>query len=123
MAHRKSDFIDTTACNRYNGVYDKDKLFNSFRMGDREFYCPRKTVDTTRPIVVTQSITYYGTSAGDLVEIRRLLCEQGSRVIANSQAKAAGLTAYNSVTEAIRRTHKSVFCDRGDLRPRQVPGI
>eukprot|EP00727_Mastigamoeba_balamuthi_P007849 m51a1_g3685 putative glycoside hydrolase (534) ;mRNA; f:332177-334259 len=107
---------DTAAGNRYKGVCDKDGCdSNPYRMGDREFYGPGKTVDTTRPFtVVTQFVTHDGTDAGDLVEIRRFY-KQGGRVIANSQAKAAGLTAYNSVTDAMCRAQKSVFGDRDDF--------
>lgn len=102
--------------NRYNGICDKDGCdFNSFRMGDTSFLGPGKTVDTTKKItVVTQFITSNNQSSGDLVEIRRVYVQDG-RVIPNSKVNIAGMSAYDSVTDAFCTAQKQVFNDQNSF--------
>ncbi|KAK3350263.1 concanavalin A-like lectin/glucanase domain-containing protein [Lasiosphaeria hispida] len=65
-----------------SGVCDKDGCgINTFGLGAKRFYGPGLTVDTSLPFtVVTQFLSSDNTSAGDLVEIRRLYVQNG-RVI------------------------------------------
>eukprot|EP00727_Mastigamoeba_balamuthi_P012788 m51a1_g8131 putative glycoside hydrolase family 7 protein (571) ;mRNA; r:213479-215259 len=102
---------------RYSGVCDKDGCdLNAYRMGDRTFLGPSMTVDTSKPFtVVTQFVTSDGTDAGDLVEIRRFY-KQNGKVIAHSHGKTAGLTAFNSISDAMCTAQKSVFGDTDDFK-------
>ncbi|KAG8773931.1 hypothetical protein FRC12_002230 [Ceratobasidium sp. 428] len=85
--------------------------FNSYRMGDKSFYGPGLTVDTTKKFtVVTQFITDSGTATGNLKEIRRLYVQNG-KVIQNSKTNVSGMSAYDSVTEAFCSAQKTAFSD------------
>ncbi|KAJ3576693.1 hypothetical protein NP233_g243 [Leucocoprinus birnbaumii] len=97
---------------RYATVCDPDGCdFNSFRMGDKTFYGPGKTVDTTKPFtVVTQFISSDGTANGNLAEIRRIYVQNG-KVIQNSQVNVPGIPAGNSITEAYCDAAKTAFGD------------
>lgn len=97
---------------RYEGVCDKDGCdFNSYRMGDTDFYGPGKTVDTkSKFTVVTQFITDDGTDTGTLSEIRRKYV-QGGKVIDNSVSKVDGVTESNSITDAFCKEQKTAFGD------------
>ncbi|KAK5657980.1 hypothetical protein OQA88_2533 [Cercophora sp. LCS_1] len=66
-----------------SGVCDKDGCgINPFGLGDKGFYGPGSTVDTTKPLtVVTQFIT---DEAGDLAEIKRVYVQDG-KVIPNTR--------------------------------------
>lgn len=107
----------TGAGNRYAGVCDKDGCdFNSFRMGNRNFYGPGSQfdVDTTKPVtVVTQFITSDNTAEGDLVEIRRSYVQNGKR-IANPPAALQSLDPVGSLTEATCSQAKKLFGDEDD---------
>jgi cellulose 1,4-beta-cellobiosidase len=94
------------------GVCDKDGCdFNSFRMGDRSFLGPGKTVDTTeRFTVVTQFITADNTTTGDLVEIRRFYVQDG-KVIQNSKVNIPGMDALDSITDEFCSAQKEAFGD------------
>lgn len=96
---------------RYDGICDKDGCdFNSYRMGDTDFYGPSKTVDTTKKFtVVTQFVTSDGTDSGTLSEIRRSYV-QGGKVIANSASKVSGVDG-NSITDAFCNAQKTAFGD------------
>lgn len=100
---------------RYRGVCDKDGCdFNSFRLGDKNFLGPGKTVDTTKKVtVVTQFITADNTTTGALSEIRRVYVQNG-RVIQNSNVKVPGVREYDSVTEQFCKDQKSTFGDLND---------
>ena len=67
---------------RYGGVCDKDGCdFASYRLGDKEFYGPGKTVDTNKVMtVVTQFITDDGTDNGNLKEVRRFYVQDGTKI-------------------------------------------
>ncbi|KAG8935204.1 hypothetical protein FRC01_005460, partial [Tulasnella sp. 417] len=79
--------------------------------GDKTFYGPGKTVDTTKKItVVTQFITDNGTATGNLKEIRRLYVQNGV-VIANTVNQIPGIPAVNSITDAYCDAQKAVFGD------------
>lgn len=97
---------------RYSSVCDKDGCdFNSFRMGDKQFLGPGKTVDTTKKItVVTQFLTNNQQASGDLVEIRRLYVQDG-KVIHNSKTNIPGMSAYDSITDQFCIDQKKVFSD------------
>jgi len=103
--------------NRYGGVCDKDGCdFNSFRMGNHNFYGSGLTVDTTKKFtVVTQFLTKDGTDSGDLSEIRRYYIQNG-KVIPNSAANFTGLTPYTSVTEQYCSEVKQFFGDNNDFQ-------
>ncbi|KAK7037568.1 Esterase/lipase/thioesterase [Paramarasmius palmivorus] len=98
--------------NRYGGICDKDGCdFNSFRMGDKNFLGPGKTVDTNQKItVVTQFITENNSTTGRLTEIRRLYVQNG-RVIQNSKTNIAGLSAFDSITDKFCTDQKAAFGD------------
>jgi cellulose 1,4-beta-cellobiosidase len=87
---------------KYAGVCDKDGCdFNAYRLGQRSFYQPNKTmtVDTTKPMtVVTQFITTTGDDKGDLREIRRIYLQDG-KIIENAIAQVPGVNKGNSITD------------------------
>eukprot|EP01121_Diplochlamys_sp_Union-15-3_P019022 TRINITY_DN705_c0_g1_i3.p1 TRINITY_DN705_c0_g1~~TRINITY_DN705_c0_g1_i3.p1 ORF type:complete len:458 (-),score=95.56 TRINITY_DN705_c0_g1_i3:61-1434(-) len=111
---------DGTQCgdgsNRYGGVCDKDGCdFNSWRMGNKQFYGPGLTVNTNQKFtVVTQFITNDGTDSGDLSEIRRFYVQNG-KVIPNSQSSFSGFKPYNSVSDAFCVDQKKLFGDKDDF--------
>jgi cellulose 1,4-beta-cellobiosidase len=103
---------------RYASVCDPDGCdFNSYRMGNKNFYGAGKTVDTTQKFtVVTQFITDSGTATGNLIEIRRLYVQNG-KVIQNSNVAVPGMsTAYNSITTQYCTDQKKVFGDTTDFQ-------
>jgi hypothetical protein len=60
--------------------------FNSYRMGNQDFYGTGMTVDTSKPVtVVTQFITDDGTDTGSLKSIHRFYVQNG-KVIPNSES-------------------------------------
>lgn len=99
-------------CERNAGVCDSDGCdFNSFRMGDKTFLGKGMTVDTSKTFtVVTQFITSDNTTAGDLVEIRRIYV-QGGKVIQNSKVAVPGIDAGNSISENFCTQQKTAFGD------------
>ncbi|PIL31386.1 hypothetical protein GSI_06086 [Ganoderma sinense ZZ0214-1] len=105
-----------TACgdgdNRYGGICDKDGCdFNSWRMGDQTFLGIGKTVDTSSKFtVVTQFHTSNNSTSGTLSEIRRLYVQNG-KVIANSKTNIAGMSQYDSITDAFCNAQKTAFGD------------
>lgn len=103
--------------NRYGGVCDKDGCdFNSYRMGEKTFYGPGMTIDTSKKItVVTQFITSDGSTSGKLTEIRRLYV-QGGKVIQNSKTNVPGMEAYDSITEQFCDDQKVAFGDTNDFK-------
>ncbi|KAG6829832.1 Exoglucanase [Tephrocybe sp. NHM501043] len=110
------DRCEGTACgttDRYGTVCDPDGCdFNSYRMGDKSFYGPGLTVDTSKKFtVVTQFISSDGTANGDLSEIRRLYVQNGV-VIQNSKTNIAGMDAYDSITGDFCDAQKAVFGDQ-----------
>ncbi|CAE8621961.1 unnamed protein product [Polarella glacialis] len=102
---------------RYDGVCDKDGCdFNSWRLGDREFFGNDGTfrVNSARPVtLVTQFITHDGTDSGDLVDIRRFYV-QDRKVIQNSEASMAGVSG-DSVTDQLCADLKSASGDTNDF--------
>lgn len=82
----------TYSSDRYGGNCDADGCdFNSYRMGDKSYYGPGKTVDTKRKFtVVTQFI------GSPLREIKRFYVQDG-KVYGSSQSKIANVSG-NSVT-------------------------
>ncbi|KIM21094.1 carbohydrate-binding module family 1 protein [Serendipita vermifera MAFF 305830] len=96
--------------NRYGGVCDKDGCdFNSFRMGEKEFYGPGMTLDTTKKMtVITQFVTADGTDTGALTEIRRVYVQDG-KVIQNSKTNIPGMDPYDSITADFCAAQKTVF--------------
>ncbi|KAF9444923.1 carbohydrate-binding module family 1 protein, partial [Macrolepiota fuliginosa MF-IS2] len=103
---------DCGADDRYGTVCDPDGCdFNSFRMGDQNFYGKGLTVDTSRKFtVVTQFLTSNNSTSGDLAEIRRLYVQDG-KVIANSKTNVSGMDAYDSITGDFCDTQKATFGD------------
>ncbi|KAG8726337.1 Exoglucanase 1, partial [Ceratobasidium sp. 414] len=100
---------DGTAC---SSVCDQAGCdFNSYRMGDKTFYGKGLTVDTSKKItVVTQFITADGTATGALSEIRRIYVQDG-KVIQNSKTNIAGMSVYDSVSDAFCSAQKTAFSD------------
>ncbi|KIY62172.1 glycoside hydrolase family 7 protein [Cylindrobasidium torrendii FP15055 ss-10] len=98
---------------RYQSVCDKDGCdFNSYRMGDKDFYGPGGTVDTASKFtVVTQFITADNSTTGDLVEIRRLYV-QGGKVIQNSVTAVDGIDESDSITTDYCTAQKTAFGDK-----------
>eukprot|EP00727_Mastigamoeba_balamuthi_P008734 m51a1_g4483 putative glycoside hydrolase family 7 protein (486) ;mRNA; r:275598-277207 len=107
---------DTSGGYRYKGVCDKDGCdWNPYRMGDKTFYGPSMTVDTTQSFtVVTQFVTSDGTDDGDLTEIRRYY-KQNGKVIPNSYSTYSTLSKYNSISDAMCVAQKSLFGDTDDF--------
>ncbi|RXW21743.1 hypothetical protein EST38_g4130 [Candolleomyces aberdarensis] len=98
---------------RHDGICDPDGCdFNSFRMGEKEFYGPGKTVDTNKKMtVVTQFLTNNNSTTGTLTEIRRLYVQDG-RVIQNSKTNFPNLMpAYDSITGKFCDDTKKAFGD------------
>ncbi|KAK3998355.1 Exoglucanase 1 [Cladorrhinum sp. PSN332] len=93
---------------RYAGTCDPDGCdFNSYRQGDRSFYGPGMTVDTTKKFtVVTQFIKG---SNGQLSEIKRFYVQNG-KVIPNSESTIEG-NPGNSLTAEFCRAQKVAFND------------
>jgi len=116
-----------TACgdgaDRLKGLCDKSGCdFNSYRLGNTQYYGKGLKVDTSKPFtVVTQWITSDGTANGDLVEIRRHY-KQNGQTIPNSEVSISGMKAYNSITdnyckdEATAFSDSSYFEDKGGLK-------
>ncbi|KAG9239136.1 glycoside hydrolase [Amylocarpus encephaloides] len=96
---------------RYSALCDADGCdFNSYRMGDTEFYGPGKTIDTNKKMtVVTQFISTDGTANGDLKEIKRFYVQNGV-TFANSQSMIEGVSG-NSITDEFCTAQKSAFGD------------
>ncbi|KAL3421779.1 glycoside hydrolase family 7 protein [Phlyctema vagabunda] len=96
---------------RYASLCDADGCdFNSFRMGDVDFFGPGKTVDTGKPFtVVTQFITADNTATGELSEIKRFYVQDGV-TIANSESTIAGVSG-NSITDEFCDAQKVAFGD------------
>ncbi|KAI0317189.1 cellobiohydrolaseI [Amylostereum chailletii] len=104
---------------RYDGVCDKDGCdFNSFRMGDKSFLGPGRTVDTSSKFtVVTQFITSDNSTSGDLVEIRRLYVQDGT-VIQNSKTNIPGMDTFDSITDDFCNAQKTAFGDTNSFESR-----
>lgn len=85
--------------------------FNSFRMGNKDFYGPGKTVDTTKPVtVITQFHTADGTDAGALSSIHRIYV-QGGKVVANSVSAIAGVDPVSHISDEFCAQQKTAFAD------------
>jgi cellulose 1,4-beta-cellobiosidase len=99
----------TYSDSRYAGDTDPDGCdFNSYRQGDKTFYGPGLTVDTTKVMtVVTQFLTDDGTVTGTMNEIKRFYVQDGV-VIPNSESTVAGI-AGNSVNDEYCLDQKKVF--------------
>lgn len=98
---------------RHNGVCDPDGCdFNSFRMGEKNFYGPGKTVNTNKKMtVVTQFLTNNNSTTGTLTEIRRVYVQDG-KVIQNSKTNFPGvLPAHDSITTKFCDDTKKAFND------------
>lgn len=105
VLHSRTPTNNSKSSNRYAGTTDPDGCdFNSYRMGNTNFYGPGMTVDTTKKFtVVTQFI-------GDpLTEIKRFYV-QNNKLIPNSQATIANVTG-NSITQEFCDTQKAAFGD------------
>ncbi|KAK2736173.1 hypothetical protein FQN55_001772 [Onygenales sp. PD_40] len=96
---------------RYNGPCDPDGCdFNAYRQGNKEFYGPGLTVDTSKPFtVVTQFLTDTGADDGTLSEIRRYYVQDGV-TIPNSQSTIEGVPG-DSVQKDFCDAQKEVFGD------------
>jgi cellulose 1,4-beta-cellobiosidase len=107
---------DGTECgtgdDRYSGECDKDGCdFNSFRMGNQDFYGTGKTVDTSKPFtIVTQFVTTDGTDNGALKSINRFYV-QGGKTIANSPAAVDGVDPVNNLSDEFCAQQKTAFGD------------
>ncbi|KAH8884451.1 glycoside hydrolase [Thozetella sp. PMI_491] len=97
---------------RYSGLCDKDGCdFNSFRMGNQDFYGTAKMVDTSKPFtLVTQFLTADGTDTGALKQINRFYV-QGGKVIPNSAVAIEGIDPVNHISDDFCKQQKSVFKD------------
>lgn len=108
---------DNASGERFKGVCDKDGCdFNSYRLGDHDFYGPdNKVIDTTKPFtVVTQFVTSDGTDKGDLTEIRRIYVQNG-RVYNNSISKFPDFGPYHSITDDFCNAATKLFEGEGDF--------
>jgi len=93
----------TYSSQRYAGACDADGCdFNSYRMGDPNFYGKGKVVDTSKKFtVVTQFI------GSPLREIKRFYVQNG-KIIPNSMSKIPGIEG-NSITPAYCDAQNKVF--------------
>mmetsp|Transcript_92306 Transcript_92306/g.197782 ORF Transcript_92306/g.197782 Transcript_92306/m.197782 type:complete len:628 (-) Transcript_92306:23-1906(-) len=114
------DCGDIAKGERYEGICDKDGCdYNTFRLGEPNFFGPGGIVDSTKPVtVVTQFITDDGTDTGVLSEIRRLYVQDG-QVIKNSKAPIlgdeSGSDEVDSITDAFCSAQKKAFSDPDDF--------
>ncbi|KAL2127533.1 hypothetical protein VTI74DRAFT_10582 [Chaetomium olivicolor] len=109
----RCDGVDCGAgSDRYSGMCDKDGCdFNSFRLGNKEFYGPEKTVDTSKPFtIVTQFVTEDGTDTGALKSIHRFYVQDG-KVIPNSETVVEGVDPVNYISDGFCEQQKAAFGD------------
>eukprot|EP01132_Coremiostelium_polycephalum_P004631 gene4631-5784_t len=101
----------SASTDRYASICDPDGCdFNPYRMGNKTFFGPGLTVDTTKPVtVVTQFITKDGTNTGTLSSIKRLYVQNG-QVISQSESKIPGIEGAD-ITADFCATQKQVFND------------
>jgi len=102
---------------RESGVCDKAGCdFNSYRMGNKTFFGPKLTVDTSQKLtVVTQFVTSDGTDNGQLTEIKRFYRQNG-KVIPNSITNIPNMPTYNSISESYCKDQKNIFGDSPDFQ-------
>ncbi|KAK4159091.1 concanavalin A-like lectin/glucanase domain-containing protein [Cladorrhinum sp. PSN259] len=91
----------TYSDSRYAGTCDPDGCdFNSYRQGDRSFYGPGMTVDTTKKFtVVTQFIKGFN---GQLSEIKRFYVQNGKMVAFNDNdifEEKGGMAQFSKAIE------------------------
>jgi cellulose 1,4-beta-cellobiosidase len=95
-----------------DGVCDKGGCdFNSYRMGDRNFYGPGKnsTVNTERKMtVVTQFVTEGNKTSAPLIEIRRLYI-QNKKIIHLSFTSVPGMKKHNSISDTYCAARSAAF--------------
>jgi len=97
--------------NRYGGVCDKDGCdYNPYRNGERTFYGPGCTIDTTKPFTLT---TQFHTKDGELTEIKRLW-KQNGKVFENPAGHH--LPDFNSLTNEFCDAAKDKFEDNPDFQ-------
>jgi cellulose 1,4-beta-cellobiosidase len=112
---------DDTECGagdaRYEGLCDRDGCdFNAFRLGNKEFYGPAKTVDTTKPFtLVTQFVTEDGTDTGALKSIHRFYVQDGA-VIPNSETVVEGVDPVNYISDDFCAQQKTAFGDNNHFK-------
>jgi cellulose 1,4-beta-cellobiosidase len=69
---------------------------NPYRLGNKDFYGPGKTIDTTKPFtVITQFITNNGRDDGDLQTIWRMY-KQNGKLYQTPPANVTGLAVRTS---------------------------
>ncbi|POS71934.1 exoglucanase 1 [Diaporthe helianthi] len=94
----------TYSSTRYAGDCDPDGCdYNAYRMGNKDFYGPGKTVDTTKKFTV---VTQFSSS-----EIKQYYIQNGVK-IQHPKANVSGLTNYNSITPAMCSAQKAAFGDQ-----------
>ncbi|CAM6001917.1 unnamed protein product [Sphagnum balticum] len=107
-----ADCTSTGVCDQVGGD------FNSYRMGDEDFYGPNKTVDTTRNLtVMTQLLTSDGTSSGILQVIKHKYM-QGGIVISNSSASVSGIDPFNAIDDSYWNAENKAFNGAGRFEQR-----
>jgi cellulose 1,4-beta-cellobiosidase len=80
-------------------------------MGNKDFYGPEKTVDTTKPFtIVTQFVTDDGTDSGTLKSIHRFYVQDG-KVIPNSETVIEGVDPVNHISDDFCAQQKTAFGD------------
>ncbi|KAL5615581.1 hypothetical protein BROUX41_005624 [Berkeleyomyces rouxiae] len=94
---------------RYGDNCDPDGCdFNSYRMGDTEFFGAGKKIDSTKKVtVVTQFIKG---ADGKLADIKRFYVQDG-QTFENSESKLTGVSG-NSITEEFCSAQKTTFGDK-----------
>lgn len=111
QAQTRCSGADCSVTSPYNGLCDPEGCdFNSFRMGDTDFYGSGLKINTSeRFTVVTQFVTNDNTDTGNLTEIRRVYVQNGV-IIENSFVNIPGIPSTdNSITDAYCTIQKSVF--------------
>lgn len=101
---------------RYASLCDADGCdFNSYRMGNTDFFGSGMTVDTSSNFtVVTQFITDDGTTNGTLSAIKRFYVQDGV-VIPNSQSTITDVSG-NEITDDFCVAQKTAFGDQNEFK-------
>jgi cellulase len=90
--------------------------FNSYALGQKNYYKPGGTVDTSKPFTVTtQFITDTGCSTGKLIEIRRKYKQDGVVIENAIAANSSSYPGLQSVT--------SEYCDASDSAAKGMGGL
>ncbi|KAF1977197.1 cellobiohydrolaseI [Bimuria novae-zelandiae CBS 107.79] len=85
---------------------------NNYRLGNKNFYGPGKTVDTSKKFtVITQFITSDDTDSGTLIALRRKYIQNGI-IISDTTSTIPSVDPSAGITDSFCRNQKAAFSDR-----------